>query len=106
MINLGTTPGLLRGPAGATPSGNAAGEAGASWKEVPGASDEGGRGIVTSRSASEGYWNREEALPEVLPGQDCGGQRSGVMTLFLPAERRSQKNGLWAFSSATVVSGP
>jgi hypothetical protein len=54
-INLGTTPGPLRGPTGAPPSGNPIGRAGASWKEVLGASDEGGRGIVTSHSASEGY---------------------------------------------------
>ena len=105
-INLGTTPGPLRGPSGAPPWGNSGGKAGASWKEVPGALDEGGGGIVTSHSASEGYWTREETLPEELPEQDGGGEQSGVMTLLLPAERQSQKNGLWAFSSATVVRGP
>ena len=38
---------------------------------MSGASDEEGSGIVTSASNSEGYWTRVEALPEVLPEQDC-----------------------------------
>src|ERR1035441_5965194 len=49
-INLGTAPGILRGPSGAPPSGNPGGKTGASWKEVLGASDEGGRGIVDRKS--------------------------------------------------------
>jgi hypothetical protein len=71
-INLGHTPESLQGSSRVAPPGNAACEAGARWQEVPGAQDKEGSGILTSASKSEGYGTRVGALPELLPGQDCG----------------------------------
>jgi hypothetical protein len=76
MIHMGDTPGPLRGPSGAPPSGNVACEASESRKEVPGAQDEEGSGILTSASKPKGYGTRVEALPAYYRGKTAAGSRA------------------------------